>query len=185
MKRFVHQLIWVVFVASGLLAVLISWSWVGVARQKVLIGELLEGHDVVIANLSSAPPEVQLAKAIYLVKQHRAEDALATLSAILDKGDARLQAKIRYNLGNLYLNQAIAKVDAARADEARTSVTLAKQVYKQALQRDSQFWDAKYNLETAMRLLPDLDRINIEDENGQQPKNPLWTTVPGFPRGLP
>lgn len=185
MKRFVHQLIWVVFIASGLLAVLISWSWVGLARQNALIGELLAGQDAVIANLSSVPPEVRLARAHYLVKQHRPEDALATLSAILDQGGGQLQAKIRYNLGNLYLNQAIAKVDAARIDEARTSVTLAKQVYKQALQRDSQFWDAKYNLETAMRLLPDFDRINIEDESGQQPKNPLWTTVPGFPRGLP
>lgn len=185
MKRFVHQLIWVAFAASGLLAVLISGSWVGVARQNALIGELLAGHDAAIATLSSASPEVRLAKAIYLVKQHRPEDALATLSAILEQGDARLQAKIRYNLGNLYLSQAIVQVDAARLDEARTSVTLAKQVYKQAMQRDSQFWDAKYNLETAMRLLPDLDRINIEDENSQQPKNPLWTTVPGFPRGLP
>jgi mxaK protein len=185
MKRFVHQLIWVVFIASGLLAVLISWSWLGVFQQNTLISELLEGRDAAVVNLSSAPPEVRLARAVYLVKQHRPEDALATLSAILDQGDSQLQGKTRYNLGNLYLSQAIAQVDAARTDEARTSVTLAKQVYKQALQRDSQFWDAKYNLETAMRLLPDFDRINIEDESGQQPKNPLWTTVPGFPRGLP
>ncbi len=185
MKRFVHQLIWVAFASSGLLAVLISGSWVGVSQKNALIKELLASRDTAIASLSSAPPEVRLARAIYLVKQHRAEDALATLSAILDQGDSPLQAKIRYNLGNLYLNQAIAQVDAARLDEARTSVTLAKQAYKQALQRDSQFWDAKYNLETAMRLLPDWDRVNIEDENGQQPKNPLWTTVPGFPRGLP
>ncbi|ESS73601.1 hypothetical protein MGMO_15c00220 [Methyloglobulus morosus KoM1] len=185
MKRFVHQLIWVAFASSGLLAMLISGSWVGVSQKNALIKELLAGRDASIANLSLAPPEVRLARAIYLVKQHRPEDALATLSAILDQGDEQLQAKIRYNLGNLYLNQAIGQVDAARLDEARTSVTLAKQAYKQALQRDSQFWDAKYNFETAMRLLPDWDRVNIEDENGQQPKNPLWTTVPGFPRGLP
>ncbi len=185
MNRFINQMIWIAFVVSGLLAVFMSWSWVGVSQQNTLISELLAGRDAAITNLTSAPPEVRLAKATYLLKQHRPEDALATLSAILDQGDSHLQAKIRYNLGNLYLSQAIAKVDAARADEARTSVTLAKQVYKQALQRDSQFWDAKYNLETAMRLLPDFDRINIEDESGQQPKNPLWTTVPGFPRGLP
>jgi mxaK protein len=185
MKRFVHQLIWIAFVVSGLLAVFISWSWLGVSQQNTLIGELLAGRDAAIESFSSAPPEVRLARAIFLTKQHRPEDALATLSAILDQGDSQLQTKIRYNLGNLYLSQAIAQVDAARTDEAQTSVTLAKQSYKQALQQDSQFWDAKYNLETAMRLLPDFDRINIEDEGGQQPKNPLWTTVPGFPRGLP
>lgn len=185
MKRFINQLIWIAFVVSGVSTVLISESWLGVSQQNTIISELLADHDAAIANLSSAPPEVRLASATYLLKQHRPVDALATLSAILDQGDGQLQAKIRYNLGNLYLNQAIAQVDAARANEARTAVTLAKQAYKQALQRDSQFWDAKYNLETAMRLLPDWDRINIEDEGGQQPKNPLWTTVPGFPRGLP
>ena len=185
MKRFIHQLIWIGFIVSGILTVLLAWSWLGVARQNNLFEDLLAGRDAPIANLSSVPPEVRLARAIYLTKQHRSEDALATLGAILDQGDRPLQAKIRYNLGNLYLNQAIAQVDATHADEARTAVTLAKQSYKQALQQDSQFWDAKYNLETAMRLLPDFDRINIEDESGPQPKNPLWTTVPGFPRGLP
>lgn len=185
MKRFFHQLIWLAFIGSGLLTVFISSQWYGISQQNDLIGELLAGQDVALKNISSAPPEVRLTRAAYLVQQHRTEDALATLSAILELGDNRLKAITRYNLGNLYLNQAIAQVDAARVDEARTSVTLAKQLYKQALHRDSQFWDAKYNLETAMRLMPDFDLINSEDDSGQKPKNPLWTTVPGFPRGLP
>jgi mxaK protein len=185
MKRLFQLSIWIIFVASGLAVILISRSWLGVSQQNDQIGELLAGNELGIESLYSAQPEVRLARASYLLKQNRTEDALATLSAIIDQGDERLQAKIRYNLGNIYLNQAVNQVDVARVDEARTAVTLAKQAFKQALQKDSQFWDAKYNLETAMRLLPDFDRISIEDDSGQQPKNPLWTTVPGFPRGLP
>lgn len=65
-------------------------------------------------------------------------------------------------------------------------MTLAKQAYRQALALDSGFWDAKYNLELAMRLLPEFDRISPTelDDDAAKPSQ-LWTTVPGFPRGLP
>jgi len=34
--------------------------------------------------------------------------------------------------------------------------------------------------------LPEMDRISPEDEEEPvQQKTQLWTTVPGFPRGLP
>jgi len=63
---------------------------------------------------------------------------------------------------------------------------LAKQAYRQSLALDSRQWDAKYNLEAAMRLLPEMDKISPEDEDETvQQKTQLWTTVPGFPRGLP
>jgi mxaK protein len=50
---------------------------------------------------------------------------------------------------------------------------------------NSGFWDAKYNLEVAMRLLPEMNRVNIGDDEPENKKSKLWTTVPGFPRGLP
>lgn len=185
MKRLVHYAAWLMFMLSGLTVLMESGACFRTAKQNERINALLSGQDIAIEAISSDPPETRLARAVYLVKQQRRDDALATLSAILNLGDARLQAKTRYNLGNLYLTQAITQVEAARLDEARTSATLAKQAYKQALLKDSRLWDAKYNLEVAMRLLPDFDRITVADEDVQQPKNPLWTTVPGFPRGLP
>ena len=71
-------------------------------------------------------------------------------------------------------------------NEATSLASLAKQAYRQALALDSQHWDAKYNLEVAMRLLPEMDRITLQDdEPAPQEKVKLWATVPGFPRGLP
>lgn len=63
---------------------------------------------------------------------------------------------------------------------------MAKQAYRQALTLNSRYWDAKYNLEVAMRLLPEMDRITMEkDDPIAEKKAKLWATVPGFPRGLP
>lgn len=185
MKQIISAVVWSAFILSAVSMLITGSIWHVTARDNDLIADLMAGEDVSAASVNAAAAEVRLARAAYLVKQHKPDEALATLSAILSQGDNRLQALIRYNLGNLYLSQAIAEVEGNRLDEARTAVTLAKQAYKQALNKDSQFWDAKFNLETAMRLLPDFDRINVEDEGGQPPKNPLWTTVPGFPRGLP
>ncbi len=76
--------------------------------------------------------------------------------------------------------------ESMQINEATALASLAKQAYRQALALDSQYWDAKYNLEVAMRLLPEMDRITMQDdEPAPQEKVKLWATVPGFPRGLP
>ncbi len=180
-----HTLALLVLGLSLITMVIDSWHWYNTRRENGWITALLNGNDIDLSDISSARPETRLARAGYLRKHYLPQEALATLSLILNQGDKQLQAKTRYNLGNIYLSQAIEQVEASHIDEARILATLAKQSYREALLRDSGFSDAKYNLEVAMRLLPDFDRINIEEEPGQQPKNPLWTTVPGFPRGLP
>jgi mxaK protein len=184
-KSLRHGFVWFLMVLSGMAVLYESTALYHVDQANKQIQQLLTGNDIAIEILSSSQPETRLARAVYFSNKQQYQDALATLSVILDQGDTTLQAKTRYNLGNIYLAQAIEQVDAAHIDEARTLVNLAKQSYRQALTLDSRFWDAKYNLEVAMRILPELDRINVEDDSTQQPKNPLWTTIPGFPRGLP
>ena len=103
----------------------------------------------------------------------------------MDKGDQKFQAKARYNLGNLYLEQAMQQVKAMNINEALPLAGLAKQAYRQSLALDSGNWDAKYNLEVAMRLLPEMDRVDMPDDEPKNQKSQLWTTVPGFPSGLP
>lgn len=184
-KPFRHGLAWLVIVLSAAIAVVETAALYWIDRENDDIKQLLSGQDVNIEKVSVARPETRLARTVFLRKKQRHKEALATLSVILDQGDRALQTKTRFNLGNAYLALAIEQVDAAHTDDARTLVNLAKQAYRQALALDSQSWDAKYNLEVSMRLLPDFDRINTEDENAQPPKNQLWMTVPGFPRGLP
>jgi mxaK protein len=185
MSFFLYPLAWLILGVSLFAALVNGVEGYQLHRENALIAQLLEGQDVDANVLVSSFPETRLARAAYLQKQQRQQEALESLSLILNRGDAAFQAKTRYNLGNHYLRQAIDQVEAGHSEEAKTLVTLAKQSYRDSLLRDSQFWDAKYNLEVAMRLLPDFDRINIDEAPPEQPQNPLWTSVPGFPRGLP
>jgi mxaK protein len=169
-----------------LLSAFQCWSLYRIHRQNQWMAEMSEGHDIAIDKLMMAAPEVRLARAVYLRQKQRYSEALDTLSLIVGQGDSRLQSKSRYNLGNVYLAQAMAEVEAGRINQAMPLLTLAKQAYRQALTLDSGFWDAKYNLELAMRLLPEFDRISpTEPDNDAARPSQLWTTLPGFPRGLP
>lgn len=186
MRTLRHQTIWAVFLASLLLAALQLTAVYRIHSQNQWLAELRAGQDVAIDKVMTAAPELRLARAIVLKQKQRYDEALETLGLIVDQGGNTLQVQSRYNLGNLYLTLAMAEVDAGRINQAMPLLTLAKQAYRQALKLDSGFWDAKYNLELAMKLLPEFDRIspNEPDDDAAKPSQ-LWTTVPGFPRGLP
>ncbi len=181
-----HTALWVLLIISVLLVVWHALLMFGVYRDNSAIQNLISGHDVDVSQVISGKPELRLARAYYLKQKHRYDEALATLSLILEQGDNHFKAKTRYNIGNIYLEQAVEKAEAMAINEAMPLAGLAKQAYRQALAYDSQFWDAKYNLEVAMRLLPEMDRVNLQDdEPPKTQQSQLWTTVPGFPRGLP
>ena len=157
-----------------------------IAQSNSVITQLNQGKDIERALDKTDSPELHLAYGSYLKSKHRYNEAQASLSQIIDRGDKKTRAISRYNLGNTYLAQAIELAEAMQINEATSLASLAKQAYRQALALDSQYWDAKYNLEVAMRLLPEMDRIVMqEDEPAPQEKVKLWATVPGFPRGLP
>lgn len=181
-----HWLLWASLAAALLVTLtqLLQWHELGV--QNRLIGQLLADQDVGADELSTSAPEVRMARAVYLSQHQRYDEALATLNLLLQQSGAAAQAQTRYNLGNLYLRQAMEKAQAGNVNEAMPLLGLAKQAYREALTLDSGFWDAKYNLEVAMRLLPEMDRISSGDEQDDlNQKTQLWTTLPGFPRGLP
>jgi mxaK protein len=186
MRALKHRLIWAALLASVVVSAYQLWSLYRIHRENQWMAELSAGHDLSIDKLMSSAPEVRLVRAVYLRQKQRYDEALDTLSLIVGQGDSRLQSKSRYNLGNVYLTQAMAEVEAGRINQAAPLLTLAKQAYRQALTLDSRFWDAKYNLEVAMSLLPEFDRISpTEPDNDAAKPSQMWTTVPGFPRGLP
>ena len=180
-----HITLWTVL-ALSLAAVLYHAGLLyGIHQDNELILQLISGKDVAVNKVISSESELRLARAFYLKQKHRYDEALSTLSLIMDKGDRNFQAKVRYNLGNLYLEQAIQQAKTMNINEALPLAGLAKQAYRQSLALDSTDWDAKYNLEVAMRLLPEMDRVDMPDDEPKNQKSQLWTTVPGFPRGLP
>lgn len=186
MRVLKQRMIWGLLLTCVLMVCVQLWQIYRIHRENQWLVELTTGHDIAVEKLANASPQVRLARAVYLRQKQRYSEALDTLSVIVGQGDSSLQSQSRYNLGNVYLNQAMVEVDAGHIDQAMPLLNLAKQAYRQALTLGSGFWDAKYNLELAMRLLPEFDRIsqNEDDDDVAKPTQ-LWTTLPGFPRGLP
>jgi mxaK protein len=185
MKALKLSVCWLVLLGSGVFMITQIQALYRVQQQNAWIAQLNAKQDIASEQLIHAAPEVRLARALYYQRQHRYDEALATLSLIMNQGDAKLQAIVRYNLGNVYLEQALEKIEAQNALAAQPLVALAKQAYRQSLALNSQSFDAKYNLELAMRLLPEMDRVDMKDEDGKTAPPQLWTTLSGMPRGLP
>jgi mxaK protein len=130
---------------------------------------------------------VLLAQAVSLARMERVEEAQDLLTYLTERGDPLFRARAYYNLGNLHLRRALAKVEAGDTNQAIVATTQAKDALRAALGLDPAHWDSKYNLEAALRLLPEMDRIGSGKDEEDAPDNPkrLWTSVPGFPRGQP
>ncbi|WKJ91984.1 MxaK protein [Methylomonas montana] len=185
-RKLKHWLLWATLAIAILVTLTQLLQLYGLAGQNRLIGQLLADKDVGADELATSAPEVRMARSVYLSQHKRYDEALATLNLLLQQSGTEAQAQTRYNLGNLYLRQAMEKAQAGNINEAMPLLGLAKQAYREALMLDSDFWDAKYNLEVAMRLLPEMDRISSgDDKDDLSQKTQLWTTLPGFPRGLP
>ncbi|MGZ5007014.1 MAG: MxaK protein [Methylobacter sp.] len=184
-RRLRHMSLWTALALSLSGALYSAAMLYGIHQDNDLIRQLTSGKDVAVNKVISGEPELRLARAFYFKQKHRYDEALSTLSLVMDKGDRNFEAKARYNLGNLYLEQAVQHVKAEHINEALPLLGLAKQAYRQSLALDSGNWDAKYNLEVAMRLLPEMDKVDMPDNEPINQKSQLWTTVPGFPRGLP
>jgi mxaK protein len=66
-----------------------------------------------------------------------------------------------FNLGNMYLRQALA----GGGNDALPLIELAKQRYRDLLRAMPDDWDARYNLERALRLAPEDQEAVAEEDN--------------------
>ncbi len=161
-----------------------AWQW----RQGILETERITAlqHGKGAAIESGAGPRLRLAWAVYLLGKQRYEDALDVFSDLLTTAPPHLLPWVYYNLGNLYLRRAQRQVEQTAFDEAMPLVALAKQSYRQVLRLKPDFWPARYNLEASIRLMPEIEQIEMKRKEGKETaEEALWTRVPGFPRGLP
>jgi len=178
--------------AAGLALLLLAgaawqaWEWWEAGSTKAALAEFAAGRDIGPEQRLLAPPPVRLAYALYLARREQFADAQEVLAGLSDMGTSEFRARASYDLGNLYLRQALAEVERGEAGRAVPLAELAKEAYRRALRADPAFWDAKYNLEAATRLSPDFDPVESgSEEPDEDAARRLWTRVPGFPRGLP
>ena len=125
----------------------------------------------------------RFATAYGLQQRGEFEEAMRTYREV-EPDDAELAAAVRFNLANLYLRRALALKDDESQDLVIPLIELAKENYRELLRRDSRYWDAKYNLELALILLPDLEEEESEDDIMPE-RSPRANTATPVHRELP
>ena len=116
----------------------------------------------------------QLAQAYGLHRRDRMDEAIKLYAQVQESAGDTLRPVVTFNLATLYLQRAMATAQQGR-DVSLPLIELAKESYRQLLRANSHDWDAKYNLELAIRLSPE-----PEDEEDEETITPERT--PRAPR---
>ncbi|SFJ95533.1 MxaK protein [Methylophaga sulfidovorans] len=107
-------------------------------------------------------PRAHFAKATDFEKQEKHELALDQLTIALGNAPKEVMTLAYYNRGNINLRSAL---DMTQADARQLPlIELAKQDFRSALALDPDMWDARYNLEVALRTVPEDPDVNPDFE---------------------
>lgn len=133
----------------------------------------------------AALPEARFAHALSLNRGGDGEAATRAWKALIAGERTDLRQAARYNLGNLHLREALAQGESTLSD-ALPLIELAKQRYRDALRDRPDDWEARYNLERALWLAPEIESAAVaEDEDAQAPRERVVTTLQGVRLDLP
>lgn len=148
------QIGWALVLALGVSAAVDGWRWFEAARTNRAIADgSIADHELPRA------PQAILAQAYFLAARGEDERALNLYKRAQEEGGSFARAAL-YNTGNIHLRHAI-MLKKTRGEAALgaliTPAELAKQAYRDVLRADPLDWDARFNLERALRLLPDPD----------------------------
>jgi mxaK protein len=178
-------LLWFAFCSSVIVLVAAGGLLIWKQRTNATIRDLRAGKDIAV-NAVTASPQLLEARASYLLARDRIDEAQPLLDQAALRGDVAVNVRMLQNMANARLRAAIAAIEKGNFDKAIPLVALAKGEYRSALRHEPRNWDAKYNLDVAMRLVRDLPRAEGEEEaEPEQAPSKLWTDLPGVPKGLP
>jgi mxaK protein len=113
------------------------------------------------SQLDAGVPESRFARALALARAGKTEQALKEYTALAGSERGELRRRALYNLGNLYLRDALADDQAFRS---LALVELAKRNYRILLRESPADWDARYNLERALWLAPESEQEFVDEE---------------------
>ena len=154
-RRTVHA----AFAAAALVCGGIAIYQAVTLRQGMHTNEAVETANA--SRLDPRVPEARFARALGLAQAGHTEQALKEYTALAGSERGDLRRRALYNLGNLYLRDALADDDAFRS---LALVELAKRNYRILLREAPADWDARYNLERALWLAPESEQEFAEEE---------------------
>lgn len=98
-------------------------------------------------------PRAHFAQGAYLVTEQETDAALEQYTLVLGSEESEWLPAAYFNRGNINLREAM---EMESSDPRMIPlVELAKQDYRSAIKQQPAFWDARFNLEVALRLVPE------------------------------
>jgi mxaK protein len=140
-----------------------AWQWQRARELRSLTRTVHAAPVPDTAASAAARPDADMrllvVQATRLRTQGRHDDAVRILQSLaarsdLDRDTAQV---VRFNLGNELLALALQHNRKDDEDRAMTLVELAKQRYREVLRVQPQHWDARHNLDIALRLVPETE----------------------------
>ncbi|MGO4685839.1 hypothetical protein [Hyphomicrobium sp. 2TAF46] len=176
--------IWILAAASVLWFGYAVDSLISARRSNDNIRQLVERHDVPV-DIKRAHPQEILARIDESVRRDHIDDAQSILSIAGERLPPTVRASALYNIANTRTRLAAEAVRRGDIDSATAMINLAKSEYRLALKLDSENWDARHNLDVAMRVVRDFPQADNPDLSSPDAPKKLWTDLPGIPKGLP
>jgi mxaK protein len=180
LRKKIHK--WLRWAALVLVA-LIGLDGYRLWRAERLNAAIADGS--IITSTAALPPEGLFAQAYLNGQKGKHDEAIALYKRVESTSIKPLGLAAKFNRGNRYLVQAMELDEEAAKQLGLPLVEMAKDTYRLVLRAEPSTWDAKYNLERALRLVPDLDDSDDEDLPPPQQSERALTTMRGFTLGLP
>jgi mxaK protein len=136
-----------------------------------------------ISEFDADVPEARFARALAFARSGESEAAIKAYKALLESERRDLRQAALYNLGNLYMRDALAN-GASQAFRSLPLIELAKQRYREALRNEPSHWDARYNLSRALQLAPELEQ-ELEEKEEPPKREQSPSTLQGARIDLP
>ena len=188
MNRILRGCLSALVVMTVACAALLAWQLLDYWRLSRLEQQLAAARAPASASQPSGAAPL-LARAQVLVRERGAgsgDAALELYRQVEAEGSEQLRRIARYDTANLYMRQAQQEIERGEQGRAVPLIELAKGIYRGLLRDDPVDWDLRYNLERAVRLLPEedpeaADMIPEAPENSERAP----TTMRGTSMGLP
>lgn len=180
-----QRLLWIAAVAVAVPALVgvATVAGQGAARQEVQ--QLADWQGRGEPPLQPRTGAGQIALALHWTGQGDERRALEIYRDVESSPDDALRDLARYNTANIYLRQAVRLVDKGQAESAIPLIELAKKLYREGLIDHPDDFGRRYNLERAVRLLPEPDPDATQQLALPPDAERSVTTLEGTSLGLP
>jgi mxaK protein len=136
------------------------------------------------AELDADVPEARFARASALAQSGKSEAALKLYRSLIQGTRPDMRRAALYNTGNLYMRDSM-RYGTDESFKSVPLIELAKQAYRDLLRDEPDDWDARYNLERALWLAPEIEQDASDESDAQSKEQRVMSTLRGEAIDLP